>query len=672
MLSFIESGSAMRIPGALLVIVIAPAWVHAASPEWDSVALSDAIAPRIKSHDGQVAVVVKHLGTGAQFTYREDEPMSTASLIKLPVMIAAYNQVAKGQLDLAKRITFEQTDRVPGSGILGPHFTPGVQLNVRDAVRLMIVYSDNAATNLVLKEIGLPTTNTLMDQLGCPNTRVHAFVFKAETSIAPERSQKYGLGSTTAAEMVDLLERLHRGQIVSAEASKAMLDHLAACDDKSRLTKLLPTGTKVALKTGSVNAVRTVAGIVYGPSGPFAVCVLTSGNKDQRWTEDNAAQLLSAQIAKAAYDVFNPSQAKPTIPDGPLKSGAQGELVQDLQRTLNKRLTPSPGLSADGEFGPVTEQSVKRLQKEAKLPETGEVDALTWAALGPLVPADDGPDPSSKQPTDESNHRPFVTCRAWIAGDPASGEIAGGEQAEEPRDFASTTKMMTVFVVLRYLEKHPEVWEQRLAMSQAADDTPGSTAAVRAGERVTIRDMLYGLMLPSGNDASVALAEYFGPYFTRVPDVTLTPVERFVREMNTTADELGMTHSRYVNPHGLTHRDHKSSPHDQFRLASAALKQPGFRDLIQTRAYRGEAEGPGGYRRVLLWKNTNKLLDIDGYAGVKTGTTDAAGACLVSLGQRGGREALVVVLGATSADARYTDSRNIFRWYWEQSAVGGK
>jgi D-alanyl-D-alanine carboxypeptidase (penicillin-binding protein 5/6) len=664
-----HEGRAARV--ALLMLLSLSATSYAASPEWESVALADAIASRVKAHAGRVAVVVKHLDSGAQFAYQADEPMPTASLIKLPVMIAAYDQAAKGQLDFTKRITYQETDKAPGSGILGPHFSPGLQFNVRDSVHLMIVYSDNAATNLVLREIGLPTTNTIMDQLDCPNTRVHAFVFKADTSIAPERSAKFGLGSTTANEMVGLLERLHRGQIVSAEASRKMIDHLAACDDKSRLNKLLPTGTKVALKTGSVNAVRTVAGIVYSPKGPFAVCVLTADNKDRRWTDDNAAQLLSAQVAKAAYDVFNPEQPKPSLPDGNLKLGAQGELVTDLQRTLNRRLSPSPGLSLDGEFGPGTEQVVKRLQKEAGLKESGELDPVTWAAVGPLVPADNGPDPSSKQPSDEMDGRPFVTCKAWIAGDPSTGAIAGGDRQDDPRDIASTTKMMTVFVVLRYLEQHPEAWDQRLTMSQAADDTPGSTAAVRVGERVTIRDMLYGLMLPSGNDASVALAEYFGPRFVRVPDVAdITPVQLFIREMNRTAAELGMSKSTYANPHGLTHRDHKSSPHDQFRLASAALKQPGFRELIQTRAHRGEAEGPGGYRRVLLWKNTNRLLDIEGYAGVKTGTTDAAGACLVSLGQRNGHEALVVVLGATSADARYTDSRNIFRWYWGQ--LGGR
>jgi D-alanyl-D-alanine carboxypeptidase (penicillin-binding protein 5/6) len=667
-----NSSRVFRVVASLGLIAFSQS-LDAAPPEWEAVMLADVIAPRVKAHDGQVAVAIKHLDSGASYAWRADEPMPTASLIKLPVMIAAYDQAAQGRLDLARRVAFEADDKVPGSGILGPHFSPGLKLTIRDSIHLMIVYSDNAATNLVLKEIALPTTNALMDQLGCPNTRVHAYVFKPDTSIAPERSKQFGLGSTTAHEMVGLLERLHRGQIVSTEASRAMLDHLAACDDKSRLNKLLPAGTKVALKTGSVNAVRTVAGIVTTPNGPFAVCVLTAGNKDQRWTDDNAGQVLSAQIAKAAYDVFNPAQPKASAFDGVLRSGAQGDLVQDLQRTLNKRLSPSPNLTVDGEYGPATQRVVQRLQKETGLRESGEVDSATWAALGPLVPGDDGFDPSSKQPSDETLTGPFVTCKAWIAGDPATGAIAGGERAEEPRDFASTTKIMTALIVLRYLERHPEAWDERLTMSQAADDTPGSTAAVRAGERVTIRDMLYGLMLPSGNDASVALAEHFGSRFVRVPDVAdITPLELFIREMNRTAAELGMTTANYVNTHGLTHRDHKASPRDLFRLAAAALKQPGFRDLIQTRVHRGEAEGPGGYRRVLLWKNTNRLLDIEGYSGVKTGTTDAAGACLVSLSQRNGQEALAVVLGATSTDARYTDSRNIFRWYWSQAGGGGK
>lgn len=644
-----------------------PAWT--APSEWQAVALADAITPRIKAHQGQVAVMVKHLERNVEFAHRPDEPMPTASLIKLPVMIAAYEQAARGHLDWQKRITFEESDRVPGSGILAPHFSPGLSLTLRDAVRLMIVFSDNVATNLVLKELGLSTTNESMDRLDCPNTRIHAFVFRAQTSLAPERSARFGLGSTTAREMTSLLERLHRGTIVDAQACREMLDHLAACDDRNRLARFLPEGTRVALKTGAVNAVRTVAGIIDSPNGPFIVCVLTAENQDRRWHDDNAAHLLSAQIARAAYDVFNP-QAPPTAPpDGHLKRGAQGELVTDLQRTLNRRLNPSPNLSLDGEFGPVTEQAVKRFQQESGLPVTGEMDPATWAALGPLLPGDELPTSLMRAPSDAQFDRPIVTCKAWLAGDPATGEIRGGEQLDLPRDFASTTKIMTAYVVLRYLQQHPDVWEQRLTVSREADETPGSTAAVRYGERLKIRDMLYGLMLPSGNDASVALAEYFGPSFVRVPDVAnLTPVQLFVREMNRTAEELGLTSTHYVNPHGLTHRDHKSTPRDLFRLTAAALRLPEFRQLIQTPYHQAEAEGPGGYRRRIVWRNTNQLLAIEGYAGVKTGTTDAAGACLVSLEQRAGREAVVVVLGSTSPDARYTDTRNIFRWYWSQTA----
>uniref|UniRef100_A0A7C4LJM2 Serine-type D-Ala-D-Ala carboxypeptidase n=1 Tax=Schlesneria paludicola TaxID=360056 RepID=A0A7C4LJM2_9PLAN len=653
----------------VLVLWLCPVGV-AASSEWETVALADAIAPRIKAHEGQVAVVVKHLARDVEFAYRADEPMPTASLIKLPVMIAAYEQAAQGRLDWQQRVVFAEEDRVPGSGILGPHFTPGLQLTLRDAVRLMIVYSDNIATNLVLKELGLATTNEVLERLGCPRTRIHAFVYRANTSLDPAGSAQFGLGRTTAREMTTLLARLQRGEIVNAEACRAMLDHLAACDDRSRLARLLPAGTKVALKTGAVNAVRTVAGIVEGPSGPFVVCVLTAENKDRRWSDENAAHLLSAQIAQAAYQVFNPQPSPAAPSDGVLKAGSQGELVTDLQRTLNRRLNPSPGLSLDGEFGPVTERAVKQLQREAGLPETGVVDSATWAALGPLVPADDNPPPQARAPSDAGIDRPIVTCKAWLAGDPATGEIVGGEQIEQPRDFASTTKIMTAFVVLRYLEQHPEEWDQSLFVSQAADETPGSTAAVRFGERVRVRDMLYGLMLPSGNDAAVALAEHFGPKFVRVPDVgDLSPVLVFVREMNRTAEELGLTATQYVNPHGLTHQDHKASPRDLFRLAVAAWRHPEFRGLVQTRYHRAEAVGPGGYRRVLVWRNTNQLLAIEGYAGIKTGTTDAAGACLVALEQRSGREALVVVLGSTSPDARYIDSRNIFRWYWSRQGL---
>ncbi|HET6423443.1 MAG TPA: serine hydrolase, partial [Planctomycetaceae bacterium] len=150
-----------------------------------SEALENAIEPLIKRHEGEVGVMVRHLGTGASYSHRPDEVMPTASLIKFPVMLTVYQQAAAGKLDLQKPVTYREEDKVPGSGVLGPHFTPGVSLPLRDAVRLMMAYSDNIATNLVLKELELATTNTQMEAWDCPNTKIHAFVFRGSTSIAP-------------------------------------------------------------------------------------------------------------------------------------------------------------------------------------------------------------------------------------------------------------------------------------------------------------------------------------------------------------------------------------------------------------------------------------------------------------------------------------------------------
>ena len=161
--------------------------------------------------------------------------MPTASLIKFPVLIEAYQQASEGRLDLQARITLRPEDKVPGSGVLTPHFSPGTQLTVRDAVRLMIAFSDNTATNLVIDQIGLSATNQRMAALGCPNTQLNAKVFRRDTSIASARSQQFGLGSTTANEMVRLLEKLAAGDLVNAEASQQMLEHLYACDDRTKI-----------------------------------------------------------------------------------------------------------------------------------------------------------------------------------------------------------------------------------------------------------------------------------------------------------------------------------------------------------------------------------------------------------------------------------------------------
>ena len=267
--------------------------------------LESRLMPLIAGHKGKAAVAVKHLESGESFAYHADDPMPTASLIKLAVMIEAYRQSAEGKVDLAKMVTLRKEDCVPGSGIL-TQLTPGLTVSVRDAVRLMIALSDNTATNLVLDQIGIGSTAETMEKLGYPNTRIHAKVFRRDTSVAPERSKQFGLGSTTASEMVRLCEALHKKQLVNPEACDTMLAHLKACDDPFKFPLFLPPGTVVAWKSGSVDNAKTAAGIIYSPRGPVALGVLTNENEDKRWTADNAGNRLCADAAKVVYSHFNP------------------------------------------------------------------------------------------------------------------------------------------------------------------------------------------------------------------------------------------------------------------------------------------------------------------------------------------------------------------------------
>jgi len=268
--------------------------------------LEGRIAPIAKAHKGKVAVAVKHLVTGEEYYLNADEVMPTASLIKTAVMVETYWQAEDGKVKLDDLLTLKADDKVPGAGVLTDSFTPGATFALRDAVRLMMTVSDNTATNMVLDKIGLPSTNERMEKLGLKETKIHAKVYKGSTtSISPERTKKYGLGSTTAREMVQLLELLHKGKVASPKACEEMLGVMRKNQDNELMMRLLPNGTAAAHKTGAVNASRTDAGILYLKGKPtVALCVLTTENEDQRWVVDNEAQLTIAKIAKAIHDHF--------------------------------------------------------------------------------------------------------------------------------------------------------------------------------------------------------------------------------------------------------------------------------------------------------------------------------------------------------------------------------
>ena len=656
---------AQRLRWAVGLLCALAAWQLAPEPPAHAQSLSERIEPLIAKHQGTVCVAIKHLATGETFFHRPQEVVPTASLIKFPVMIEYYRQVDAGKLSGDRMVTLTQEDKVPGSGILTDHFANSSVLPLETINHLMIAFSDNTATNLVLDQIGIANVAKTMQQLGLPETQIHSKVFRRDTSIAQDRSQKYGLGSTTAADMLSLLEQLHARKLVSPEASERMLTHLLSCDDKTKLLRFLPKEIKGYHKTGAVNESRTDAGLFDTPSGWIAMVCLTSENQDKSWGDSNAAEILCGRIAQETYEHFHPIPHDQLEPQE-LKLGANGPLVEALQTALNQKLNPSPNLSVDGDFGGMTEQAVARFRSENGLDAVGLVDSKVWDKLGEIsldpnpIPT---PEPLAELLPSDANGTPIVSCKAWAVADARTGKIIAGDRQDVPLDIASTTKMMTVLLIAKEIQNDPSVLEESISFSKRADQTIGSSATVRAGESIRLKDALYGLMLPSGNDASVALAEWYG-LRKSAAERKLDPLKLFIDAMNEQATELKMNQSTFRNTHGLTHPEHKSSCADLITLARELMKFPLVMEIVQTRQYSCTVKGQEGYTRRLSWTNTNQLLDRQGYLGFKTGTTDAAGACLVSLSRIEDNETIVVVLGSSGSAARYSDSRNLHRWSW--------
>jgi len=656
---------ALRLRWAVRLLCALAVWQLALEPLAHAQSLSERIEPLIAKHQGTVCVAIKHLATGETFFHRPQEVVPTASLIKFPVMIEYYRQVDAGKLSGDRMVTLTQEDKVPGSGILTDHFANSSVLPLETINHLMIAFSDNTATNLVLDQIGIANVAKTMHQLGLPETQIHSKVFRRDTSIAQDRSQKYGLGSTTAADMLSLLEQLHARKLVSPEASERMLAHLLSCDDKTKLLRFLPKEIKGYHKTGAVNESRTDAGLLDTPSGWIAMVCLTSENQDKSWGDSNAAEILCGLIAQETYEHFHPIPQDQLEPQE-LKLGANGPLVEALQTALNQKLNPSPNLSVDGDFGGMTEQAVARFRSENGLDAVGFVDSKVWDKLGEIsldpnpIPT---PEPLAELLPSDANGTPIVSCKAWAVADARTGKILAGDRQDVPLDIASTTKMMTVLLIAKEIQNDPSGLEESISFSKRADQTIGSSATVRAGESIRLKDALYGLMLPSGNDASIALAEWYG-LRKGAAERKLDPLKLFIDAMNEQATELHMNQSTFRNTHGLTHPEHKSSCADLITLARELMKFPLVMEIVQTRQYSCTVKGQEGYTRRLSWTNTNQLLDRQGYLGFKTGTTDAAGACLVSLSRMEDNETIVVVLGSSGSAARYSDSRNLHRWSW--------
>jgi serine-type D-Ala-D-Ala carboxypeptidase (penicillin-binding protein 5/6) len=266
--------------------------------------------------------------------------------------------------------------------------------------------------------------------------------------------------------------------------------------------------------------------------------------------------------------------------------------------------------------------------------------ALACTAFGPFVISDGGYpplrlDPDSVQLLAQSKKPPPLSAKAALVMDLDANQVLYALRADEKVLPASTVKIMTALVTLQRSDLDDVV-----QVSAGAAATEGSRMGLAQGESLTVKELLYGLLLPSGNDAAVALAEHVA-----------SNEGAFVDLMNETAADLGMRGTHFTSPHGLGDSGETISATDLVSVTRAALAYPVFSEIVAT-----AESNVAGHKLV----NTNELLTtFAGADGVKTGTTDEAGECLVASVTRDGHRLLVVLLGSQD---RYGEARALLNW----------
>jgi len=238
-----------------------------------------------------------------------------------------------------------------------------------------------------------------------------------------------------------------------------------------------------------------------------------------------------------------------------------------------------------------------------------------------------------------------ISAQSAILVDVQSGRILYEKNKEQKMRIASLTKIMTAIIAIENGNL-----KEKVITSNFAYGTEGSSIYLKKGEKLSLEDMLYGLILRSGNDAAVAIAEHIGG-----------SVEGFAYLMNEKAAYLGMNHSHFVNPHGLDDQEHYSTAEDMAKLTAYALKNPVFQKIVSTKVKKAPLEGEPWDRK---WLNKNKLLSMYPWAdGVKTGYTRLAKRCLASSATKDGMQLAIITLNAPDD---WNDHIHLFEYGFKQ------
>ena len=283
------------LPLIILLLALSPAVAQTTEKR---PTLDEQIKTTVAPFKGKVSLFAKNLDTGETYSFNGDDRVRTASTIKIAVMIEAFARVAEGKVKWTDEVILTKEKKVSGSGILA-ELSDNLHLTLRDAVNLMMMLSDNTATNLVLDVLTTDAVNARMESLGFKQIKIMRKVGSGGESQAgkdPE-NKKFGLGVATPHEMVQVLEKLERGEIVNKEASQRMIDLMKQEQARYAIGRDL-WDLPMASKYGALDRLRSAIGILYTKKGKIAMAISCDDMPEIMWSVDNPAYLLMSRLSE--------------------------------------------------------------------------------------------------------------------------------------------------------------------------------------------------------------------------------------------------------------------------------------------------------------------------------------------------------------------------------------
>jgi beta-lactamase class A len=311
---------------SLFAGLVAVTGLHAQTAAPAQTALQTEVQRIAAAHHGKVALFGENMKSHETVALMPDEPVQTASVIKLAILYEALEQIRAGKVHFEDKITLTKADQVPGSGILTLMDAP-LTVTFKDALTLMIMMSDNTCANLAMDHVGIANVDQRMAMLGLKNTYLYKKVFMPNPpgTVMPDDQKRFGLGKTTAREMATLMTRFVDCQL-AGPGSPAEPGDGALCGAALKMLQLqfyrstipryldgLPGATddSIASKTGSLNAVRSDVAAISTKNGMVVLAVFTYDNIDHSWVADQEGELTIAKLARAVLAAWSPAGLAP-------------------------------------------------------------------------------------------------------------------------------------------------------------------------------------------------------------------------------------------------------------------------------------------------------------------------------------------------------------------------